>query len=116
MVHGDPVLLQQVIVNLLLNAFDAMADTPAPKRRIVIASSERGGSVEITVRDYGPGVSQELDGRLFEPFVTTKATGLGLGLSIVSSIVAAHGGTIGADNLAEGGAAFRVTLPQRKVA
>jgi len=116
MVHGDPVLLQQVIVNLLLNAFDAMADTPTLKRRIVIGSSERGGNVEITVRDYGPGVSQELNGRLFEPFVTTKATGLGLGLSIVSSIVAAHGGTIGADNLAEGGAVFRVTLPQRKVA
>ena len=112
LVHGDPVLLQQVFVNLLLNAFDAMAETPAPKRRMVIESLARAGTVEIAVRDSGPGVSKELSGRLFEPFFTTKASGLGLGLSIVSSIVAAHGGGIAVENAMEGGAVFRVTLPQ----
>ena len=116
-VLGDQVLLQQVIINLVLNAFDAMADADASAdRRIVIEAALGTAVVEISVRDSGPGVPVQLNGRLFDPFVTTKPNGLGLGLSIVSSIVAAHGGTIGSHNAAEGGAVFCVTLPQTKSA
>jgi signal transduction histidine kinase len=113
LVLGDQVLLQQVMINLFLNAFDAMSDTDASAdRRVGIETALRAGVVDISVRDSGPGVPAQLNGRLFEPFVTTKPNGLGLGLSIVSSIVAAHGGTIGSHNAAEGGAVFCVTLPQ----
>lgn len=112
-VQGDQVLLQQVMINLVLNAFDAMANAGASAdRRIVVEAGLRAAVVEISVRDSGPGIAPQLNGKLFEPFVTTKAHGLGLGLSIVSSIVAAHGGTISAHNAPEGGAVFCVTLPQ----
>jgi C4-dicarboxylate-specific signal transduction histidine kinase len=101
----------------MLNAFDAMANADASAdRRILIEAALRTAVVDISVRDSGPGVPAQLNGRLFEPFVTTKANGLGLGLSIVSSIVAAHGGRISAHNAAEGGAVFCVTLPQAKTA
>jgi signal transduction histidine kinase len=114
-VHGDQVLLQQVMINLVLNAFDAMADAVASAdRRILVEAALGPAVVEILVRDSGPGIPLQLNGRLFEPFVTTKPNGLGLGLSIVSSIVAAHGGTIASHNAAEGGAVFCVTLPQTK--
>jgi signal transduction histidine kinase len=117
LVLGDRVLLQQVMINLVINAFDAMANSGASAdRRIVIEATLGASLVEISVRDFGPGVPVQLNGRLFEPFVTTKPNGLGLGLSIVSSIVAAHGGTVGSHNAAEGGAVFLVTLPQTKTA
>ena len=116
-VIGDQVLLQQVVVNLVLNAFDAMAEgDAAADRRVVIEAVPGSAIVEISVRDSGPGVPVHLSGRLFEPFVTTKPSGLGLGLSIASSIVAAHGGTIGCHNATEGGAVFCITLPQTKTA
>jgi signal transduction histidine kinase len=111
-VVGDQVMLQQVVVNLVINAFDAMTGADSASDRRVVIEAVRGPAVvEITVRDSGPGVPAHLNGRLFEPFVTTKPNGLGLGLSIVSSIVAAHGGTIGFHNPADGGAVFSVTLP-----
>ncbi len=117
LVLGDQVLLQQVVINLVLNACDAMADLDASaERRILIEAAVGTAVVEISVRDSGPGVAVQLNGRLFEPFVTTKPNGLGLGLSIVSSIVAAHGGTVGSHNAAEGGAIFWLTLPQTKTA
>src|SRR6185436_16724419 len=101
-VLGDQVMLQQVVVNLVLNAFDAMAETgTATDRRVLIEAVCGPATVEITVRDFGPGVPVHLSGRLFEPFVTTKPKGLGLGLAIVSSIVAAHGGTIASHNAAD---------------
>ena len=112
LVLGDPVLLQQVIVNLVRNAFEAMTEEPAGQRRVVVEAAANAGSVDIVVRDSGPGFPVQLDGRLFEPFVSTKTTGLGLGLSIVRSIVLAHGGRISAQNASEGGAVFCVTLPQ----
>jgi signal transduction histidine kinase len=116
-VLGDQVLLQQVMINLVLNALDATALTDASAdRRILIEAVLRAAVVEISVRDSGPGIPVHLNGRLFEPFVTTKPNGLGLGLSIVSSIVSAHGGTIGSHNAAEGGAVFCVTLPHAKTA
>jgi signal transduction histidine kinase len=109
-IDGDQVLLQQVLVNLVMNAMDAMVDTPADARHVTITSEVRGAEVEVSVRDTGPGVPAHILDNLFTPFVTTKARGLGIGLTIVRSIVDAHGGTIAARNNPEGGATFTVTL------
>jgi C4-dicarboxylate-specific signal transduction histidine kinase len=105
---GDEVLLQQVLVNLLINAMDAMAETPPARRRVNISTEVRAADVEVSVRDSGTGLPA--DGTLFAPFVTTKEHGLGIGLTITRTIVDAHGGTIDAQNNPEGGATFTVTL------
>jgi C4-dicarboxylate-specific signal transduction histidine kinase len=110
-IDGDPVLLEQVFVNLVMNAMDAMGETPQGGRRITIRSVARDADVEISVHDTGPGLPAELAGRLFTPFVTTKQHGLGIGLAISRSIVEAHGGSIDARNHSDGGAIFTVTLP-----
>ena len=91
-------LLQQVLVNLLINAMDAMADTPPAERHLTISSKLTGTSVELSVRDTGPGLRADVAGRLFAPFVTTKSHGLGIGLTIARRIVDAHRGSIAADN------------------
>jgi len=109
-VDGDQVLLQQVIVNLVMNAMDAMAETPPARRRVTVGSEVRSGDVRIFVADRGTGLPAQLDGKLFAPFVTTKPQGLGIGLTIVRTIVDAHGGSISAFNNADGGATFTVTL------
>jgi signal transduction histidine kinase len=109
-IDGDQVLLQQVFVNLVINAADAMADSPPVRRHITISSDVRVADVDVSVRDSGPGLPAHILGTLFTPFVTTKANGLGIGLTIVRSIVNAHGGTIVARNNPEGGATFTVTL------
>jgi signal transduction histidine kinase len=109
-IDGDPVLLQQVFVNLVVNAVDALADTPPARRRVTISSDVRATEVDVSVRDTGPGLPAHMLGTPFVPFVTTKAQGLGIGLTIVQTIVAAHGGTIVARNRPEGGATFTVTL------
>ncbi len=109
-INGDQVLLQQAFVNLVMNAMDAMADTPTARRRVTIGSEVRATDVDVCVRDTGPGVPAEILGTLFTPFVTTKANGLGIGLTIVRTIVEAHGGTIVARNNPEGGATFTITL------
>ena len=111
-VVGDHVLLQQVLVNLMMNAMDAMADTPAAERRITLQSSGANGNVTVSVRDAGSGLPATLDGNLFKPFATTKANGLGIGLTIAQTIVEAHGGRMQAHNNTEGGATFAVTLPR----
>jgi PAS domain S-box-containing protein len=112
MVEGDPVQLQQVLLNLIINAFDAMHDTPLSRRKVVIATErDADGVTRASVRDYGVGISAEARGRLFEQFFTTKAKGLGMGLSIVRSIVESHGGKIAAENADGGGARFQFTLP-----
>jgi signal transduction histidine kinase len=111
-VVGDKVLLQQVVVNLVVNAMDAMAATPPASRQVVIRNAMTAESVEISVQDNGSGLSPELDGRLFEPFVSTKSDGLGIGLTITRSIIDMHDGTIDARNNAGGGATFRFTLPR----
>jgi signal transduction histidine kinase len=111
MISGDPVLLQQVFVNLLMNAIDAMAETPPARRRITIKSEVRGSNIEVSVRDTGTGVSTKVISTLFSPFVTTKSQGLGIGLTIARTIVEAHGGTIDDFNNPEGGATFTVALP-----
>jgi len=109
-VNGDQVLLQQVLVNLLVNAMDAMAETPRERRRVTITADVRAADVALSVRDAGTGLPQQVNGALFTPFVTTKANGLGIGLAIAQTIVDAHGGTIEGRDNPEGGATFTVTL------
>src|SRR5215470_7356765 len=111
-VDGDPVQLQQVLLNLVINAFDAMRDTAPSRRKVLIATQSNGdGAVRTSVRDHGIGISEEMRDRLFDPFFSTKTEGLGMGLAIVRSIVEAHGGTITAENLDDGGARFEFVLP-----
>lgn len=111
-VLGDRVHLQQVLLNLVINAMDAMADTPVPLRRVVVRTlAQPDGSVEVAVIDRGHGIPPERLPRLFDSFYTTKERGMGLGLSISKSIVEAHGGRIRAEGNAGGGATFRFTLP-----
>ncbi len=111
-IEADPIQLQQVLLNLVLNAFDAMRDTPVSKRKVLIATERRGrGAIRASVRDQGTGISEEARARLFEQFFTTKSEGLGMGLAIVRSIVESHAGTIAAENAEGGGARFHFTIP-----
>jgi signal transduction histidine kinase len=109
-ITGDQVLLQQVLVNLVMNAMDAMAETPSARRRVTISTEVRGAVVDLSVRDAGTGLPAQMNGTRFTPFVTTKAHGLGIGLTITQTIVDAHRGTIDARNNPDGGATFTVTL------
>jgi PAS domain S-box-containing protein len=114
-VQGDRVQLQQVVLNLLVNAVAAMRDNPQDSRRLVVTTAMQDGrGVMFAVKDSGIGIDKHDMDRLFEPFFTTKADGLGMGLSISRSIIKAHGGTIGAENNPEGGATFYFTLPIRR--
>jgi two-component system, LuxR family, sensor kinase FixL len=111
-IFGDRVHLQQLLMNLLLNGMEAMADTPESERRLFIHTAANGERrVEVSVRDSGPGIPLEKLPRLFESFFTTKETGMGLGLAIARSIIDAHQGRIFADNNPDGGATFRFDLP-----
>lgn len=108
----DKVQIQQVMLNLIVNACDAMANVPAGQRRLWIGTSVHSPtSVELTVRDSGPGINEEMLRRIFQPFVSTKASGLGLGLSISQKIVAAHRGRLWAERGGNAGAVFHLTLP-----
>ena len=115
-ITGDQVLLQQVLVNLMMNAMDAMAETPPTRRRVTITTEVRAADVDVSVRDAGTGLPPQINGTLFTPFVTTKAHGLGIGLTITRTIVDAHGGTIDAHNNPEGGATFTLTLRRSETA
>ena len=111
-VEADPVQLQQVLLNLVINAFDAMRDTPISRRKVVIATQSNGdGTVCVIVRDYGAGISEEMRDRVFDPFFTTKNEGLGMGLAIARSILESHGGTIAGKNADGAGAQFEFVLP-----
>lgn len=115
-VEGDPVQIQQVLVNLISNAFDAMDATPLAQRKVEVSTSNGNGTVCVTVRDHGSGIRKENQGQLFQQFFTTKEDGLGMGLAIVRSIVEAHAGEIAAGNAEGGGARFYFALPVRKEA
>ena len=112
-VRGDRVELQQVLLNLVLNACESMNANPARDRRveIVVNLDDDGNAVRISVLDCGNGIDVEQLEKVFDPFFTTKVGGLGLGLSISHSIIAAHGGRLWANNRADRGAAFHFTLP-----
>jgi signal transduction histidine kinase len=105
----DPEQIHQVLVNLLLNALDALGR--GGNVRVELAQAAGGGAVEVRVRDTGPGIAPGIRARLFEPFVSTKESGLGLGLSICKRLVEAHGGAVGTEDAPAGGAVFRFTLP-----
>jgi signal transduction histidine kinase len=105
----DPEQIHQVIVNLLLNALDALPR--GGSITLMAARSSTGKAVEVRVQDNGPGIAARIKERLFEPFVSSKETGLGLGLSICKRLIEAHGGTIRGENLHGGGALFTFTLP-----
>jgi signal transduction histidine kinase len=111
-IDGDQVLLQQVFLNLVRNAMDALAETPPEQRLITIRSSSGAADVQIAVSDTGPGLPPEIIDKLFKPFLTTKSHGLGIGLTIAHSIVSAHGGTIVARANPSGGTTFTVNLPR----
>jgi C4-dicarboxylate-specific signal transduction histidine kinase len=111
-VVGDRIQLQQVLLNLILNACEAMRSTPVSNRRItMIVRAAAGGATQISVADTGPGIPPALTDRLFEPFLTTKPEGLGLGLSISRTIIASHGGRLWAENNEGGGATIHCLLP-----
>ena len=105
----DRIQIQQVLLNLIRNAIEAMADSPV-RRLMIYSELESGGLVRITVADSGPGLTEEVGRRLFEPFQTTKESGMGLGLSISATIIAAHGGRIWAEPSNLGGTAFHFTV------
>jgi PAS domain S-box-containing protein len=111
-VLGDRVRLLQVLLNLTINAFEAMAVIRADRRRLLIRADNGGGEISVSVRDSGPGLSGAIGEQLFEPFFTTKAEGTGMGLAIARSIIEEHGGTLSGENCPEGGACFTVRLPE----
>lgn len=113
-IRGDRVQLQQVVMNLVMNAFEAMVDNPPDRQTLTVRSRENSeGWIEVSVSDSGHGVPADAVTALFDPFFTTKPEGMGLGLSISRTIVQAHGGRIWVETKPEG-ATFRFTLPGRE--
>ena len=111
-VHGDEVQLQQVALNLIVNAMEAVSQNQFPPRLVTVKTGRDGeGSVSLWVSDTGAGVDRQSAERLFEPFFTTKPQGLGLGLSISRTIVEAHGGFLGVASNIDKGASFCCRLP-----
>jgi two-component system, LuxR family, sensor kinase FixL len=105
----DKVQIHQVILNLMRNAIEAMQETS--RRELTISAGRRDGdTAEISVKDTGPGISRQIAEQLFQPFVTTKPQGMGVGLSISRSIIEAHGGHLWAEPNPDGGTVFRLTL------
>jgi PAS domain S-box-containing protein len=110
-VWGDRVQLQQVVLNLIVNAIEAMTAAGDRSRQLVIGASEAEGGVCVEVRDSGPGIASDISDKLFEPFHTSKAQGIGMGLSISRSIIEAHGGQLWTEPNLPHGAVFRFSLP-----
>jgi signal transduction histidine kinase len=110
-IRGDRIQLQQVIVNLIVNAMDAMTTQPSAERRIFVSTARVDEFAEVSVSDTGPGIPPAMTKEVFERFFTTKPHGMGMGLAIARTIVEAHNGRIWAENKVEGGATFNVRLP-----
>jgi two-component system sensor kinase FixL len=110
-VMADHVQIQQVLINLMRNAIEAMKDSPV--KELVVRTERSGpGEIRVTVADTGPGIAEEISAQLFKPFTTTKPGGMGIGLSISKRIVEAHGGRMAVLSNAAGGATFEFTLPE----
>jgi two-component system sensor kinase FixL len=113
LVTANPIQLQQVLLNIIINAFDAMRETPMTKRRVIIRSEhDADGQVQVRVRDFGSGLPAENPSRIFEQFYSTKRDGLGMGLAIARSIIAAHKGEMQAENAKGGGTCVSFLLPR----
>ncbi len=110
-VTADAVMIEQIIVNLLRNAMDAMRDTPAAQRQVHIATRVEGRQVVVRVSDRGSGIDTETRARLFEPFFTTKTEGMGMGLNICRSIAELHQGRLGFEANPDGGTIFILSIP-----
>ena len=110
-IMGDRIQMQQVLINLVLNAMDAVADQPEARRMVSVTVAQSESGAVLTVRDRGQGIAPEHQARLFESFFSTKPSGMGLGLSISRSIVEAHGGRVSADSDPVEGTVFRAELP-----
>ena len=106
----DQIQIQQVLLNLMRNATEAMA--ASTQRELTITAARAGDMVEISVADTGSGLPESVRARLFQPFVTTKPNGMGVGLSVCRTIVEAHGGELRAEDGAGGGTVFRLTVPR----
>jgi two-component system, LuxR family, sensor kinase FixL len=111
-VFGDLVQLQQVLLNLIVNAMDAVGESAPRNRRVSVTAALNGSkTVEIAVSDSGPGIPGDKLASIFDPFFTTKPNGMGMGLAISRTIIEAHNGQLWAENGKGGGALFRFTLP-----
>jgi signal transduction histidine kinase len=108
---GDHIQLQQVVTNLVVNALDAMKDTLSEKRVVTIRTSRAENFAQLSVSDRGSGIPGNKLKEIFEPFYTSKAEGMGMGLSIARTIIEAHNGAISAKNRDHGGASFCIRLP-----
>ena len=111
-IHGDPIQLQQVLLNLIINACEAMSGRPTGDRLLSVETTSNGnGEIRVSISDTGEGLTPAVSQKLFDPFYTTKALGLGLGLPICRSIITAHGGRLWAEPAEKQGAVFHVELP-----
>jgi C4-dicarboxylate-specific signal transduction histidine kinase len=110
-IKGDAVQLQQVILNLVVNSIEAMSEMPYGRAVIGRTELNGGSSAIVSISDFGPGIPLKRSNEVFDPFFTTKKQGMGIGLSIARTIIQAHKGRIWAENQAEGGAVFRLSLP-----
>ena len=116
MVKGDPVAVDQIVHNLLMNALQAMDGVEPAQRELTVTARNDGEHAELAIADRGPGIPAEAMPRLFEPFFSTREGGLGLGLSLCETLAQGMGGSLTADNRPDGGAVFRLRLPLRSQA